>query len=135
MAYIANRPVRFDKDYAVGEIIPETVIDPGMISKLEGMGKISKVTLPGEKTETDTAQNTPQSGADLTADGGEEDKGTNMPTEIETVSTAKIEGENATEEKAVEETEKETEEFKCEKCGKKFKTANALSAHSRSHKK
>lgn len=82
-AYIASRPVRFDKDYAIGEIIPESVIDPRMTSKLEGMGKITKIELPEE--------------------GGKQ--------------------------------EAQNEEFKCEKCGKVFKTANALTAHSRTHKK
>ena len=27
MAYIVNKPVRFDRDYAIGEIIPEELID------------------------------------------------------------------------------------------------------------
>ena len=38
MAYIANKPVRFDRDYKVGEIIPDEVIAPGMTRKLVEMG-------------------------------------------------------------------------------------------------
>ena len=40
MAYIANKPVRFDKDYYVGEIIPDEVIDPKMKKRLMSWGKI-----------------------------------------------------------------------------------------------
>ena len=29
MAYIANKPVRFDRDYKVGEVIPDAVISSG----------------------------------------------------------------------------------------------------------
>lgn len=131
MAYIASRPVRFDRDYAIGEIIPESVIDPGMTSKLEGMGKISKIELPGENDKAEDTQNTPQSGAELTTDGGEASEGTNIPSETENTPTGEIEADT----EDTKEEEPEPEEFKCEKCGKKFKTANALSAHSRTHKK
>ncbi|MBQ9633124.1 MAG: C2H2-type zinc finger protein [Lachnospiraceae bacterium] len=128
-AYIASRPVRFDKDYAIGEIIPESVIDPRMTSKLEGMGKITKIELPEEGGKQE-AQNAPQSGADLTADGGEAAEGTNIPSETENAPT----GENEAPEEGGKQ-EAQNEEFKCEKCGKVFKTANALTAHSRTHKK
>ena len=40
MAYIANKPVRFDKDYSIGEIIPDDVIDSKMGKKLISWGKI-----------------------------------------------------------------------------------------------
>lgn len=40
MAYIANRPVRFDRNYAIGETIPDGVIDPKMTTKLINMGRI-----------------------------------------------------------------------------------------------
>lgn len=40
MAYIANKPVRFDKDYSIGEIIPDEVIDPEMKKRLISWGKI-----------------------------------------------------------------------------------------------
>ena len=129
-AYIASRPVRFDKDYAIGEIIPESVIDPGMTSKLEGMGRITKIELPDKKEGKEEAQDTPQSGADLTADGGEATEGTNIPSETENAPT----GENEAPEEGGKQ-EAQNEEFKCEKCGKVFKTANALTAHSRTHKK
>ena len=42
--YIANRPVRFDRDYAIGERIPESVIDPNMVGKLVGMGRVIHVS-------------------------------------------------------------------------------------------
>ena len=40
MAYIANKPVRFDKDYSIGEIIPDEVIDSKMKKRLISWGKI-----------------------------------------------------------------------------------------------
>ena len=40
MAYIANKPVRFDKDYSIGEIIPDEIIDPKMEKRLISWGKI-----------------------------------------------------------------------------------------------
>lgn len=43
MAYIANRPVRFDKNYAIGEKIPDGVIDPKMTTKLISMGRIIRI--------------------------------------------------------------------------------------------
>ena len=46
MAYIANKPVRFDRDYKVGEVIPDTVISSGMTRKLMEMGRILHVDLP-----------------------------------------------------------------------------------------
>lgn len=46
MAYIANKPVRFDRNYRVGEIIPPEVIEPKMVRKLMDMGRIVCVDLP-----------------------------------------------------------------------------------------
>lgn len=40
MAYIVNKPVRFDRDYAIGEIIPEELIDSKMRKRLISWGKI-----------------------------------------------------------------------------------------------
>ena len=104
MAYIANRPVRFDRNYAVGEIIPEEVIEPKMIRKLQDMGRILHVNLPdgtGNAEETHdaaTGQDEPQEGAD----GAEDAQG--------------------------------KREFVCQVCGKAFSTQNGLSAHARIHK-
>lgn len=51
MAYIANKPVRFDKDYSIGEIIPDGVIDPKMEKRLIDWGKIVQVKSPVNKEE------------------------------------------------------------------------------------
>lgn len=48
-AYIANRPVRFDRNYNVGEIIPAEVIAPQMRRKLAEMGRIICVDMPDDK--------------------------------------------------------------------------------------
>lgn len=49
MAYIAARPVHFDREYKIGEIIPPEAIDPAMSRKLIEMGKIIEVSLPEPK--------------------------------------------------------------------------------------
>jgi len=51
-AYIANRPVRFDRNYKVGEVIPDGVIAPQMGRKLTEMGRILHVDLPEANTST-----------------------------------------------------------------------------------
>lgn len=51
MAYIANKPVRFDRNYQVGEQIPMEAIAPNMRKKLLDMGRILCVDIP-EKKET-----------------------------------------------------------------------------------
>ena len=77
MAYIANKPVRFDRDYKVGEIIPDEVIAPGMTRKLVEMGRILHIDLPQSGGADETSgeqQNDPQDGAEgaeETASGGE----------------------------------------------------------------
>ena len=48
MAFIANKPVRFDRDYRVGEVIPQEVIDPKMVRKLIEIGKIVEIDLPAK---------------------------------------------------------------------------------------
>ncbi len=52
MSYIAIKPVRFDKDYAIGEIIPDDVIDPAMINRLSEMGRIVKTDITAAPKET-----------------------------------------------------------------------------------
>ena len=44
--YIALKPVRFDKDYAIGEVIPDQFIDQKMARRLIGWGKIQRVPAP-----------------------------------------------------------------------------------------
>lgn len=40
MAYIAIKPVRFDRRYSIGEIIPDAVVDPARAPKLQEMSLI-----------------------------------------------------------------------------------------------
>ncbi len=49
--YIANKPVRFDKNYNIGEIIPTEVIDPKMTRKLTEMGRIIYTDIPDTDTQ------------------------------------------------------------------------------------
>lgn len=62
MAYIANKPVRFDRTYAVGEVIPEGVIDPKMARRLADMGRILCAALPGEGKSAGNAATGAQNG-------------------------------------------------------------------------
>lgn len=62
MAYIANRPVRFDRNYAIGEVIPDAVIAPGMARRLVEMGRILCVELPGKENAAGKPAKAPQEG-------------------------------------------------------------------------
>ena len=50
MAYIAAKPVRFDRPYSIGEIIPDAVVDPARAPKLQEMGLIQAA--PEEAADT-----------------------------------------------------------------------------------
>jgi hypothetical protein len=45
-AYKATKPVRLDKDYFAGDIIPAEAVDPKMEKRLTEWGKIQAVDLP-----------------------------------------------------------------------------------------
>lgn len=150
MAYIANKPVRFDRNYAVGEVIPDEVIDPKMTRKLTEMGRILCVDLQPKGGAAETTAPTPsdtEGGAENAhvpaqegaQDGADGEGGTNTQAEPE----APVEGaengggEVIPDEGAVGDEPPAPEaggEFVCPDCGKAFGSKNALSAHSRSHK-
>jgi hypothetical protein len=46
--FIATSPVRFDRDYCVGEEIPASAISPSMVKRLIGYGKIQRLTVPDD---------------------------------------------------------------------------------------
>lgn len=143
MAYIANRPVRFDRNYAVGEVIPDEVIEPKMTRKLVEMGRIISVDIPASGN---TAENTPVSEPDGAGSGAEGEGGTNTQGEAE----APAEGaEDGTEGEGEGDDDPDTPngevtaaaliagtvgEFVCEVCGRAFSSQQGLAAHIRSHK-
>jgi hypothetical protein len=47
--YIAAKPVRFDKNYKIGDEIPENVIDRRRLKSLVEMGKIAIIEAPDEE--------------------------------------------------------------------------------------
>lgn len=54
MPYIALKAVKFDRSYAIGEVIPEAVIASEMAEKLIRCGVIQKIDEPRkEKTEAE----------------------------------------------------------------------------------
>ena len=127
MAYIANRPVRFDRDYAIGEIIPTAVIDPRMVKKLTDMGKIIRTDIP----EGEGAGETPNTHADppnFATEGDNEGGAINSTQEEENADTGQNEGDSEGD------NEDGAAENRCEVCGKTFKNKIALAAHMRSHK-
>ena len=123
MAYIANRPIRFDRNYHIGERIPDEAIEPKMVPKLISMGRIIQVNLADDKSESPTEGEETAQGDDIG------DKDTNTQGEAE----------NGTEdEKTAQGDDTDTgdvQSFECGTCGKTFKTAQALSAHTKSHRK
>ena len=50
--YIAVKPVRFGRDYAVGEEVPCSEIDPRAVKRLIQWGKIQRVIQPDEAPDT-----------------------------------------------------------------------------------
>lgn len=129
MAFIANRPVRFDRNYQIGEVIPDKEIDPRMVARLISMGRIICVDLP-----TEGNAETPPDNAGNPTEGESEAEGINAQVDTENSTEDESDG---TEGNAETETEDagETKEFKCAVCGKTFKSQNALASHSRTHKK
>lgn len=125
MAYIANKPVRFDRTYAVGEVIPDEVIDPKMTRKLVEMGRIISVDLSPSSNNPGTPTAPAQEGAQ---EGAEGEGGTNTHGEPEPPT------EPAPEAEAEEADPEAGGEFICPDCGRAFGSQNALSAHSRTHK-
>ena len=67
--YIAVKPARFDRDYAVGEVIPTGVIDPGSERRLIEMGKIQRVMMPSGDENPGALPTAPLKGA-VTPQGG-----------------------------------------------------------------
>mgnify|MGYP003571248488 CR=1 FL=1 len=128
MAYIANRPVRFDRDYRIGEIVPDAVIDPGMTRKLLDMGKIIltdiSANIEGESTDT------PSEAVIAPIEGDKLPDGINAQEMAENADTWANNGITEGHEGGGIPTE-----FMCEVCGKVCKNINALTAHMRTHKR
>ena len=156
MAYIANRPVRFDRNYTVGEVIPAEVIEPKMARRLVDMGRILCVDIPetgsGAGGNPDPQQpddngagepggvEAPQEAAQETQEGAESAEGTNTQDDEEKPQDGQekaADGDaDAPQEGAGEPggVEAPQEEYICPICGKGFNTKNGLSAHSRTHR-
>ncbi len=140
MAYIANRPVRFDRDYKVGEIVPDTVIAPGMARKLVEMGRILQVDLPRDSTVAPEQLETPQGDAGNTpgdknsAGNINTQTGEEMPPEGQETAPDCPDEMDSPGAAGEEINASPAGAFVCEECGRAFKSQNALAAHTRSHK-
>lgn len=157
-AYIANKPVRFDRNYKVGEVIPDGVISPQMGRRLIEMGRILCVDLPdappgAEPPQEDTQpptgggqgegevnpqeETTPQQGgAEKPQEGGEDTDKKNTQGEAADAAEGNSDGaEGATGGLTAADLINGTVgEFVCEVCGRKFQSQQGLAAHSRSHR-
>ncbi len=132
MAYIANKPVRFDRDYKIGEVIPEDVIAPGMTRKLMEMGRILRVDLPRSGVPEENRrppQNGPQEGAENGPDSDSVIGNTDTQPDDESPQEGAENGPDGGDTGAPA-----SGEFICEVCGRAFSSQQALAAHSRSHK-
>lgn len=92
MAYIAEKPVRFDRSYSIGETIPDTVVDPARAPQLHAMGLIRSVVQETKaspaKDDIENASAVPEAAEDAPA---EEDGGENAAAELETAKDAPAE--------------------------------------------
>lgn len=133
MAYIANKPVRFDRDYKVGEVIPDAVIAPGMTRKLMEMGRILRVDLPAPGG---NAESSPSPAPEDTQGGAGGEGGTITPKEAEAPARGaeSAPGEAQDAHPGEDTNVPASGEFVCEVCGRAFNSQQALAAHSRSHK-
>ena len=151
MAYIANRPVRFDRNYKVGEVIPPEVIEPKMVRKLIDMGRILCVDILDKDTNTKEDINSETSidsenpiGGEPVSEGDPDVPGSDIVlisciNDIEAAAFEALNNNNS--EAAAFDVPNSNnsepavpERFTCKVCGKTFKSQNALSAHFRSHK-
>jgi len=128
--YIATKPVRFDRNYEVGEEIPADVINPKMLNRLIEARKITVVTGPDETLEllNETVENSLEEieillGMDF---GEKPDLGVRLAIcrdkIIEIITPT---GNTA---------ESGTAQFTCSICGKVFSNKTGLSAHMKAHK-
>lgn len=69
MAYIALKPVRFDKNYAIGDTIPDGVVDAARAAALETMKIIVKSETPAEPEAATAPEATAEPEAVKTATG------------------------------------------------------------------
>lgn len=135
MAYIANKPVRFDRDYRIGEVIPEDVIAPGMRRKLVEMGRILRVDLP-QGNGAGVPPEQPQEGAEGAPSGDSDMSGVIFQPEEEVPQEGAEDGAEGQDDAPSGEAMdvRAGGEFACGVCGRTFSSQQALAAHSRSHK-
>ena len=139
MAYIANKPVRFDRDYRIGEVIPEDVIAPSMRSKLVEMGKILRIDLPhgsGAGETTEQPQNGQKDDAESAPVGVSSTEGANTQAKDEPTQDGAESGDCGQDNAPANDGSDvpASAEFACAVCGRTFSSQQALAAHSRSHK-
>ena len=110
--YVAAKPVRFDRDYAVGEIIPNEAINLATVGRMMTFGRVARIdpdTLPEGPAESDGAYALDGLNSLINTDEPE------APGPPETPAPP------------------ETPGFICAVCGRVFSTKSALSNHSKTH--
>lgn len=163
-AYIANKPVRFDRNYKVGEVIPDGVISPMMGRRLVEMGRILCVDIPDNASNATITQDgaQPPTGGDYSedkvntkgetadaAEGESDPPGDSLEaSDIPVGSTETTESGESDQQEGAEPPQDGAQgkitvadliagtggEFVCETCGRTFQSQQGLAAHSRTHK-
>lgn len=134
-AYIANRPVRFDRDYMVGERIPRSAVDPNMVGKLAAMGRILCVDLPENGENAPLEADKLENAASAPEGVGKQGNAENAPESVGKLGSVECLQEAR---KGVPSGDRQggagKGDFACKVCGKAFGSKNALAAHARFHK-
>lgn len=79
MAYIALKPIRFSKNYAIDEMIPDYEVSPAMEKKLIAMGMIAKVNEnPQNPSENSPNSSTPNADDKEPISGKADENGQNL---------------------------------------------------------
>jgi hypothetical protein len=118
--YIAAKPVRFDRRYAVGEEIPGAVIDPRNIKRLIDLGRIQAVTVTDvivDEDDSSDIENEPDETVNIPGDNENEQSETvNIPGDNDNGQSDKPENEPGT---------------ICPVCGRVLGSKSAWTAHMR----
>jgi len=118
--FVAMKPVRFDRNYAVGEVISGEVINPRNVKRLIDWGKIQQITESKPEPESGNGEQ-PAAEAQETPTGGEAEAG-----------DPNIQPEQKTPQDGAESVA-DAVTFTCSVCGRICASKAALTSHMKTH--